>query len=162
MRPRFPLFLFRCLSAFHDGNLLVREPVQPLSRRSAGQSTLEAARACEATPRTRPAASPRAPGRQDRLAILCRVHLQHPLRQVGQEIVHHVRTLLLDYEVASRVFGKADIHLGQEFGEFAVGVRAAPTPHPCGRAQARGWKRICCGWAVTLLVCLVWPGRSLP
>jgi len=64
------------------------------------------------------------------------VHLQHLLREEGQQVVQHVRTLLLDYKVASRVFGKAGVHLGQEFNEFAVKVELLAASG--GRARARG------------------------
>jgi hypothetical protein len=61
----------------------------------------------------------------------CRVHLQHPLRQEGQEIVHHIRPFLACDEVASLVFGQADIHGSQDLGWLAIGVELLAGP---GRA----------------------------
>ena len=54
--------------------------------------------------------------------LLLLVHLQHPLRQEGQQIVHHIRLFLIGDEVASLVFGQAGLHLGQDFGELVLGV----------------------------------------
>jgi hypothetical protein len=72
------------------------------------------------------------------------VHLQHPLRQEGQEIVHHIRTLLLGDKVASRVLGQAGVHLGQDLGVLAIGIScfsSAPRRAPSGAGVAAEMRR---------------------
>jgi hypothetical protein len=56
------------------------------------------------------------------LLLLLLVHLQHPFRQEGEQVVHHVRFFLVGDEVASLVLGQAGLYLGQDFSEFALGV----------------------------------------
>jgi hypothetical protein len=68
--------------------------------------------------------------------LLLLVHLQHPLRQEGQEIMHHIRFFQLGDEIARLVFGQAGIHLGQNFGVLAIGVellQLSPQAGACGR-----------------------------
>ena len=64
------------------------------------------------------------------------VHLQHPLREESQEIVHHVRFFLFGDEAPRAILGQAGIHLGEEFSEFAVEVELLAASG--GSAQARG------------------------
>jgi len=66
------------------------------------------------------------------LLLLLLVHLQHPLRQEGQEIVHHIRFLLACDEIACFVFGQAGIHQGPNLGVLALGVKLLAGP---GRAR---------------------------
>ena len=53
--------------------------------------------------------------------------------------MHYIRPFLLSDEVASFVFGQA-LHLGQDFGVFAIGVELLAGPG--GRARARVAKEI--------------------
>ena len=69
------------------------------------------------------------------LLLLLFVHLQHLLRQEGQEIAHHIRFLLACDEIASLVFGQAGIHRGPDLGVLAIGVELL---HLCPQAGALG------------------------
>jgi hypothetical protein len=50
------------------------------------------------------------------------VHLQHPLRQEGQQIVHHIRFFLIGDEIAFPVLGQAGFYQGPDFREFVLSV----------------------------------------
>ncbi len=66
------------------------------------------------------------------LLLLLLIHLQHPLRQEGEQVVHHIRFLLLGDEVAQCIFGQAGIQLGQYFGVLAFGVKLLQLRHQVG------------------------------
>jgi hypothetical protein len=55
--------------------------------------------------------------------------------------VHYIRLLLLGDEIASRIFGQAGVHLGQDLGAVALGVKLLQLfsqAGPLGRGGGEG------------------------
>ena len=52
--------------------------------------------------------------------------------------MHHVRFILFCDEVPRFVLGQADIHLGEEFSEFAIGVELLAASGGGARSGAEG------------------------
>ena len=64
--------------------------------------------------------------------------------------MHHVRLFLLRDEIPSLVFGQAGLHLGQDLGVLAVGVKLLAGP---GRARSgAGVVKECCWYISKILL----------
>ena len=72
------------------------------------------------------------------LLLLLLVHLQHPLRQESQQVVHHVRRLLPGDEIARCIFGQEGIDTSKDLIELPCNVKLLQLRHQAGALGSGG------------------------